>query len=462
MPESIEIIQPTSSTIVEVVAPSDTPSLDVVVPGQTQVITVSVPGIQGPAGDTGPANTLTIGTVTTGAAGSNASATITGTAPNQALNLTIPRGNTGSAGPANTLAIGTVTTGAAGSSATATITGTAPNQTLNLTIPQGQQGPVGAGAPDATTTTKGSIQLAGDLAGTAAAPTVPGLAGKANTTHTHVAADISNSTAVGRNLIIATDAATARSAIGAGTSSLVIGTTAGTAAAGNDSRLSDARNPLAHTHGVADLTATGTRSASTFLRGDNTWATVQAGISSVASTDITDATAIGRTILTSADAVAVRTAIGAGTSSLAIGTTSTTAMAGNKTFTAAEVGAAPASHTHTAANISDSTTVGRSVITAADAAAARTAIGAGTSNLAIGTTASTAMAGNKTFTKADVGLGSVDNTSDANKPVSTAQQTALNAKVTNGAGITEVRSITQAAYDALGTKVATTLYVIVG
>ena len=30
--------------------------------------------------------------------------------------------------------------------------------------------------------------------------------------------------------------------------------------------------------------------------------------------------------------------------------------------------------------------------------------------------------------KADVGLGNVDNTSDANKPVSTAQQTALNLK----------------------------------
>ena len=31
-------------------------------------------------------------------------------------------------------------------------------------------------------------------------------------------------------------------------------------------------------------------------------------------------------------------------------------------------------------------------------------------------------------TAAEVGLGNVDNTSDANKPVSTAQQTALNAK----------------------------------
>jgi hypothetical protein len=37
---------------------------------------------------------------------------------------------------------------------------------------------VAAGAPDATTTSKGIVQLAGDLAGTAAAPTVPDLANK--------------------------------------------------------------------------------------------------------------------------------------------------------------------------------------------------------------------------------------------------------------------------------------------
>jgi hypothetical protein len=48
------------------------------------------------------------------------------------------------------------------------------------------------------------------------------------------------------------------------------------------------------------------------------------------------------------------------------------------------------SHTHTASQISDSTTVGRSVLTATDAAAARTAIGAGTSSVVIGTTAGTA------------------------------------------------------------------------
>lgn len=49
-------------------------------------------------------------------------------------------------------------------------------------------------APDASTTVKGLVQLAGDLAGTAASPTVPGLAGKANTTHVHSAADITTGT----------------------------------------------------------------------------------------------------------------------------------------------------------------------------------------------------------------------------------------------------------------------------
>ena len=55
-------------------------------------------GPTGPTGDTGPAPTLTIGDVTTGAPGSDALATITGTAPNYTLNLTIPQGPTGPTG----------------------------------------------------------------------------------------------------------------------------------------------------------------------------------------------------------------------------------------------------------------------------------------------------------------------------------------------------------------------------
>ena len=58
------------------------------------------------------------------------------------------------------------------------------------------------------------------------------------------------------------------------------GTTAGTAAQGNDSRLSDARTPTSHVHGAADISSgtvatarlgSGTASSATFLRGDQTW-----------------------------------------------------------------------------------------------------------------------------------------------------------------------------------------------
>ena len=52
-------------------------------------------GPTGPTGADGETPTLTIGTVTTGDPGTEAAATITGTAPNFVLNLTIPQGPTG-------------------------------------------------------------------------------------------------------------------------------------------------------------------------------------------------------------------------------------------------------------------------------------------------------------------------------------------------------------------------------
>ena len=55
-------------------------------------------GPQGPQGEVGPANTLTIGTVTTLDTGVPATASITGTAPNQVLNLGLPRGLSGANG----------------------------------------------------------------------------------------------------------------------------------------------------------------------------------------------------------------------------------------------------------------------------------------------------------------------------------------------------------------------------
>ncbi len=57
------------------------------------------PGQQGdigPVGPAGPSNTLTIGSVT---GGEVAGASITGTSPNQVLNLVLPKGDKGETGP---------------------------------------------------------------------------------------------------------------------------------------------------------------------------------------------------------------------------------------------------------------------------------------------------------------------------------------------------------------------------
>lgn len=66
-----------------------------------------------------------------------------------------------------------------------------------------------------------------------------------------------------------------------------------------------------------------------------------------------------------------------------------------------------------------------------------------------------------TLVKADVGLSNVDNTSDANKPVSTAQQTALNLKANIASpGLTGVPTAPTAAVSTNTTQIATTAYVM--
>lgn len=209
---------------------------------------------------------------------------------------------------------------------TPTVSGQVANKTYVDTV-------ASSGAPDATPTTKGLVQLTGDLGGTAGAPTVPGLAGKAATATTITA---------GTGLTGGGDLSANR------TISANFGTGAGTIAQGNDSRITGAEQTTNKgvANGYAGLNSStvvptaqlgsGTADTTTFLRGDNTWATTPAApVTSVA----------GKT-------------------------------------------------------------------------------------------------GVVTLVKADVGLTNVDNTSDTNKPVSTAQQTALDAKantaitITAGTGLT--------------------------
>lgn len=101
-------------------------------------------GATGAKGDPGQNATVYIGTTTTGAPGTQASVYNSGTENNAVLNFTIPQGAQGDLGPANTLSIGSVTKGA---DAGATITGDAPNQTLNLVLPKGDTGATGPTGP---------------------------------------------------------------------------------------------------------------------------------------------------------------------------------------------------------------------------------------------------------------------------------------------------------------------------
>lgn len=220
------------------------------------------------------------------------------------------------------------------------------------------------------------------------------------------AANISDATATGRSVLTASSATTARAAIGAGTSSVVIGTTAGTAA--------DAAATTAALNAKEPSIAPG--QAGQYFDGTKTWQPFPTG-GAVTADSITDATATGKSVIRATDAATARAAIGAGTSNLAVGTTSGTAKAGD--------------YQPTAANISDATATGRSVVTATDAAAARSAIGAGVSNLAIGTTSTTAKAGDYQPAAANISDATATGRSVLTAASATAARTAIGAGTSN-------------------------------
>ena len=70
--------------------------------------------------------------------------------PTIPIGITGPTGPTGPAGPA-TITIGTVTTGAPGTEATVTNSGTAENVILDFVIPAGPTGPTGLTGPTGET-----------------------------------------------------------------------------------------------------------------------------------------------------------------------------------------------------------------------------------------------------------------------------------------------------------------------
>jgi hypothetical protein len=162
-------------------------------------------------------------------------------------------------------------------------------------------------------------------------------------------------------------------------------------------------------------------------------------------------TTFGRTLLTSADATAAKTSLGLATvatsgsaSDITTGTLPTSVMpplAINDTFTVASQ-AAMLALTAQRGDVAVRTDIKRNFILAAEGAStlANWVQLEGGSDV----TSVAGRTGTVVLTKTDVGLANVDNTSDANKPVSTAQQTALNLKMDKSANLSDVANLATA------------------
>ena len=385
------------------------------------------PTLTGPAG---PANSLSIGTVTPG---SPPDATITGTPPNQVLNLTLEKGD------AATVDVDSTVTGDVGTLADVTNTGDTHDAKFKFTIPQGRDVVIGG----TTTVDVGALADVKDTGSTTnqlklnfevprgrdviVGSTSTGAAG------TSAAVSTSGSTTNQLKLDFTIPRGNKGDAATVAVHSTVTGAAGTSASVTNEGTSSAAAFKFTIPRGEKGINWKGAWSSATaYVVGD----AVEYNGSSYWCSTTRSATATTPPNDTAHwDLLAQRGVDGSG--SVVTVNSKSHDGSGNVVLNNTDVGAAATSHTHTASQISDSTATGRGVLTAASQSAARTAIGAGTSDLALGTTSSTAMPGNTVAND----IGGVD-----------------------FVGLTDVKHIwsgTQAQYDGLPSTDPNTLYIVV-
>ncbi len=142
-------VQPTFSVTVTSLAAGATPTA--AVNNATPTAPVIQLGI--PAGAAGTTPTFTVGTVATGAAGSAAAVTISGTAPAYVLNFTLPQGTAGTGGSGTSIALKVNGTANGSQTVLNLVAGAA------ITLTDNGSGNVTVAVQNATSTNPGAVQL---------------------------------------------------------------------------------------------------------------------------------------------------------------------------------------------------------------------------------------------------------------------------------------------------------------
>lgn len=271
---------------------SDASTLNVSTSSPSSVAFTSVSGAVGPQGPQGPA----------GADGAPGATGATGPAGPQgatgATGATGPQGPQGETGPQGAQGIQGIQ-GVKGDTGDTGATG--------ATGATGPQGDPGVGVPTGGTTGQVLAKVSATNYDTTWTDPVSGGSGATNlgatlsSTQTVITSDTGTDATIpavdGTNAGVMTP--TMKSTLdGLGTASTKNVAATGDASAtevvlGNDTRLTNARTPVTHSHAIGDITATGTPSASTFLRGDSTWS-VPAGAGDVAGAASSTDNAIAR------------------------------------------------------------------------------------------------------------------------------------------------------------------------